>query len=134
MNLHGVVRGAINSVNPNQQISWLKYQQATTDPNTGITTPVYAAAQPIWAQIQPLPTDQLAQMEQLNIQGVLREVRMKGAVASAVREDGTGGDMLQFPEVPGGPSRTWLVMLVPEQWPTWCTVVVRLQVDQTGSA
>jgi hypothetical protein len=134
VNLRGVIRGAINSVNPNQQIAWLQYQQANTDPLTGITAPQYAAAQSIWAQIQPLSTDQLAQMDQLNIQGVLREVRMKEAVASAVREDGTGGDLLQFPELPGGPMRTWQVMVVNEQWPTWCAVTVRLQNDQTGSA
>jgi hypothetical protein len=66
-------------------------------------------------------------MDNLNIQGVLRQVYLKGAVASAVREDGTGGDLLQFPEVRGGALRVRLVMLVPEQWPDWCLVVVRLQ-------
>ena len=134
MNLHGIIRNAINVVNPNQQIGWLQYQATTTDPDTAISTPVYAALQNLWAQIQPLSTDQLAQMDNLNIQGVLREVRMKGAVASAVREDGTGGDILQFPELPGGPLRTWLVMAVSEQWPEWCAVIVRVQNDLTGSA
>ena len=134
MNLHGIIRNAINVVNPNQQIGWLQYQATTTDPDTAISTPVYAALQNLWAQIQPLSTDQLAQMDNLNIQGVLREVRMKGAVASAVREDGTGGDILQFPELPGGPLRAWLVMTVSEQWPQWCAVIVRLQNDLTGSA
>jgi hypothetical protein len=134
VNLHAAIRGAINSINPNQQISWSAYQSCPIDTNTGIATPQYAAAQPIWAQIQPLSTDQLKQMEQLNIQGVLREVRMKGAVASGVRQDGTGGDLLQFPELPGGPMRTWMVMAVPEQWPTWCCVIARMQNDQTGSA
>ena len=134
MNLHGVIRNAINMVNPNQQIGWLQYQATVTDQNTAISTPVYAALQNLWAQIQPLSTDQLAQMENLNIQGVLREVRMKGAVASAVREDGTGGDILQFSELPGGPLRTWLVMAVSEQWPEWCAVIVRVQNDLTGSA
>ena len=133
MNLRGVVRGAIRSVNPDQQVGWQQYLSANTDPTTAITTPQYAVSQPRCAQVQPLSTDQLAQMEQMNIQGVLREVRLRGAIASAVREDGTGGDLLQFPELKGGPMRTWLVMAVTEQWPTWCTAIVRMQDDQTAS-
>lgn len=132
MNLRSLVCGAINAVNEDQQIAWLQYQSYTVDSTTGAATPVYAAPQTVWAQVQPLPTDELAHMDQLNIQGVLRSVYIRGAVASAVREDGTGGDKLQFPEIAGGPVRTWLVMLVPEQWndagvPAWCRVTVRLQ-------
>jgi hypothetical protein len=104
----------------------------TVDPATGISTPTYAALQSPWAQIQPVPTDQLTHVDQLNIQGVLRSVYLKNAVASAVREDGTGGDLLQFPELPGGANRTWLVMTVVEQWPDWCNVIVRLQNDMNN--
>ena len=134
MNLRGVIRGAINSINPNQQIQWVRSTGVTVDPVTAISTPQYAPSQNLWAQIQPLSTDQLAHMEQLNIQGVLREVRINGAIATAVREDGTGGDLLIFPELPGGALREWLVMTVTEQWPQWCAVIVRLQNDLTGSA
>jgi hypothetical protein len=134
VNLRGVIRGAINSINPNQQIQWVRSTGVTVDPVTAISTPQYAPSQNLWAQIQPLSTDQLAHMEQLNIQGVLREVRINGAIATAVREDGTGGDLLIFPELPGGALREWLVMTVTEQWPQWCAVIVRLQNDLTGSA
>jgi hypothetical protein len=126
MRLHQLVRGAINSVNHDKLIPWLASTGAIRDRTTGKATPTFAPVQSIWAQIQPLSTDELAHMENLNIQGVLRQVYMKGAVASAVREDGTGGDLLQFPEVPWGPERTWLVMRVEEQWPSWCKVVVRM--------
>ncbi len=131
MRLHRLVRGSINAVNKDKQIAWLQSTGVINDNTTGIATPTYAAVQNIWAQIQPVPTDELAHLEQLNIQGVLRQVYMKGAVASAVREDGTGGDLLHFPEVPWpeAPLRTWLVMRVEEQWPSWCKVVVRLQND-----
>lgn len=133
MRLHRLVRGAINAVNKDKLIPWLASQGAINDNTTGIATPTYATVQNIWAQIQPLPTDELAHMEQLNIQGVLRHVYMKGAVASAVREDGTGGDLLQFPEVCDGAQRTWLVMKVLEQWDSWCAVVVKLQNDQNSA-
>lgn len=128
MNLHSIVRGAINAVNWDRQITWLSYQTYTL--TNGVGTPVYSSPQTIWAQIQPVPTDKLAHLAELNIQGVLRQIYMKGAVASAVRADGTGGDLLQFPEMPGGPTRTWLVELVPEQWPLFCQVIARLQNDQ----
>lgn len=127
MNLRGVVHGVLGTVNPDQPVTWLQFQSYSTV-NT-ITTPVYAPAQTLTGQVQPLSTDQLAHMEQLNIQGVLRQVYLKGAVATAVRKDGTGGDLLQFPEIPGGPSRSWLVVLSNEQWPDWCRVTTRLQND-----
>jgi hypothetical protein len=121
-------------VNPDQQVQWLKYQGYSTDA-TLKSTAAYATAQTLWAQVQPLPTDELAHLENLNIQGVLRQVYLRGAIASAVREDGTGGDVLQFPEIAGGAVRTWLVMVVAEQWnegyqgaaAAWCRVIVRLQ-------
>jgi hypothetical protein len=133
MQLHRLVRGAINAVNKDQQIGWLASTRHTTNTTTGVSTPEYAALQNPWAQIQPVRTDQLTHLEQLNIQGVLRSVYLKGAVASAVREDGTGGDLLQFPELLGGTMRTWLVMLVDEQWPDWCHVIVRLQNDMNNA-
>jgi hypothetical protein len=129
VDLRGIVRGAIGVVNPDVQVAWLQYLTYTTD-GSGASTPSYASAQTLCAQVQPLSTGQLMHMEQLNIQGVLRAVYLRGAVAGAVREDGTGGDLLQFPEVPGGAQRTWLVVEVPEQWPDWCRVICRLQNDQ----
>jgi hypothetical protein len=160
MNLRGLVRGAINAINRDKQLTWLASQGAITD-DTGLSLPSYAAPRTVWGQIQPLPTDRLSHMEQLNIQGVLRAVYLRGAVASAVRVDGTGGDLLLFPEnfntslaqvtdwtadsaltadssmtVDGSTydigtvSRTWLVVLVDEQWDDWCRVTVKLQNDQ----
>jgi len=129
MDLRRLVSGSTSAVNPEQTVLWQRYLTYSTD-GSGKSTPTYAPAKTLCGQVQPLPTDRLAHMEQLNIQGVLRSVYLKGAVATAVREDGTGGDLLLFPEVRGGPQRTWLVVLVSEQWPDWCAVVVKLQVDQ----
>lgn len=134
MNLRGIVRGAINQVNPNQQITWFQCTGTAGPDASGVVTPSYAAAQTVWAQVQPVPTDRLAHLDNLEIQGVLRSVYLMGAVASAVREDGTGGDLLQFPEIAGQAARTWIVELVDEQWnsdgaPQWCRVIARLQND-----
>jgi hypothetical protein len=162
MHLRRLVRGSINAVNRDKQIVWLA-SRGTLLGTGGVATPTYAPALTVWAQIQPIPTDELAHLEQLNIQGVLRQVYLRNAVASAVRADGTGGDLLRFPErwtsqaeevmaawtadsntvtadsadfnasgvppfVPP-PIRTWLVMLVNEQWDSWCRVTVRMQND-----
>jgi hypothetical protein len=130
MDLRRIVRGPIGAVNPDVPVGWLKYLAATAPDNSGKSSPTYAPLQTPMGQVQPLSTGQLMHMDQLNIQGVLRSVYLKGAVATAVREDGTGGDLLQFPEVPGGPQHTWLVVEAPEQWPDWCRVIARLQLSQ----
>ena len=134
MQLRRFVRGAINAVNKDIQIGWLASTGYSVNTTTGVSTPTYAALQTVFAQVQPVPTDQLVHMDQLNIQGVLRSVYLKNAVASAVRADGTGGDLLQFPELIGGADRTWLVMLVPEQWSDYCRVIVRLQNDMNNGS
>jgi hypothetical protein len=165
MHLRRLVRGSINAVNRDKQIVWLA-SRGTLLGAGGVATPIYSPAQSVWAQIQPLSTDQLAHLEQLNIQGVLRQVYLRNAVASAVRVDGTGGDLLQFPEFwtsaaeqvmaawtvdsqiitadspsfdasgvlpfTPPPVRTWLVVQVPEQWDSWCRVIVRLQNDMNN--
>lgn len=129
MDLRKIVRSSINAVNPDVPVGWRQYLAPSAPNSSGQSVPCYAPLKALKGQVQPLPTDQLAHMDNLNIQGVLRQVYLKGAVAAAVRVDQTGGDLLQFPEVRGGPLRVWLVMLVPEQWPDWCLVVVRLQND-----
>lgn len=133
MYLRRFIRGAINAVNNNIQIQWAASTGYTFDPTqAGGLVPTYAV-KTIWAQIQPVDTTKLANLEQLNIQGVLRSVYMRDAVASVVRPDGTGGDLLQFPETVGGPMRTWLVVSVPEQWTDYCHVIAQLQNDMNNA-
>lgn len=166
MHLRSLVRGSINAVNKDKRIVWIASRGQIYGPG-GIVTPTYQPALTVFAQIQPVATDRLAHLEQLNIQGVLRSVYLRNAVASAVRANGTGGDLLCFPErwtsaaedvmaawtadsnavtadsptfnasgtppfVPP-PIRTWLVMLVDEQWDAWCHVTVAMQNDKNSS-
>ncbi len=128
MNLRGLVNRAVQGVNPDLPITWQSSQGYSTDPASGVSTPNYIT-QTVYGQVQPLPTQRLAHLAELNIQGVLRSVFVRGTVLTAVRVDGTGGDLLQFPEIPGAPTRTWLVVLVDEQWPDWCRATVQLQND-----
>lgn len=97
MHLRRLVRGSINAVNRDKRIVWIASRGQLSGVG-GFVKPTYAPALTVFAQIQPVPTDQLAHLENLNIQGVLRQVYLRNAVASAVRADGTGGDLLYFPE------------------------------------
>jgi hypothetical protein len=97
LHLRRLVRGSINAINHDKLIVWIASRGQLLGAG-GVVTPTYAPRQTVFAQIQPLSTDQLAHMEQLNIQGVMRQVYLRNAVAAAVRADGTGGDLLQFPE------------------------------------
>ena len=126
MNLHGTVRGAITTVNPDVVAS---YQKSTG--NTGNAdysqTPTYATAINVRIQHQALDGGELRHAEALGLQGVLRTVYMYGNTQGVVRAGQQGGDLLAFPLVPNGPTLNWLVVDVGETWPDWCKVTVCLQ-------
>lgn len=132
LNLHAIVRPAINAVNPEILGQWLV--------STGFTqaadfqqVPSYAAPVTVPMQVQALTGKDLRHQDLLNVQGVLRGVYMFGNVQGVVRVDAKGGDLLQFPQVLGGTVRTWKVQAVLETWnptsPGWCKVAVVLQID-----
>jgi len=125
MNLHGIASGAISSVNPMIDAT-LQKSVGYTEEEDGSQTPVYTSASGK-VQVQALSGKDLAQVNNLNIQGVLRTVYAYGNMAGLVRAESRGGDIFQFPEYSGGPVRNWLVVMVKESWPDWCSVVVCLQ-------
>lgn len=126
MNLRGMANGLTQGVNPNQTITWLQSAGYTTDA-TGKQIAAYAPVQYVQAQVQALSGGDLKHAELMNMQGVMRTVYLYGNVQGIVRADQAGGDLLQFPEVPGGPARNWLVTQVVETWPDWAHVIVTLQ-------
>ena len=126
MNLHGTVRGAITSVNPDQLVGWQASTGNTVDA-AGKQSPTYAASVTVLAQVQPVPDKLLAHTDQLNIQGEYRVVYFYGAKNPIVRSEQLGGDLLTFPRVRGGGNGTWLIVQVLEQWPDWCKVLACLQ-------
>lgn len=89
--------------------------------------PVYAPVVNLPCNIQALQYDDIAQIDNMNIQGTRRKVYVHGAWNGVARSDTEGGDLLQFPEHTGGPMRNWLVVFVFEQWPDWCSLCVTEQ-------
>ncbi len=78
-------------------------------------------------QVQAVSGRDIERMNGLGIQGVFRSVHLDGYWRGIVRVDQVGGDLMEFPEVPGGAVRTWKVTTVAETWPDWSRVIVVLQ-------
>jgi hypothetical protein len=123
--LRSIVNGAIQGINQDQQITWVQSSGYATAPD-GSRTPS-TTTKLVNANIQALSGSDLRHIDGLNIQGVMRSVYLYGDVEGIVRSDNKGGDILQFPEVPGGAIRNWLVTQVMETWTHWCKVIVTLQ-------
>jgi hypothetical protein len=130
MNLHGVVRCAINSVNPDRPALYLASTGATSSADFS-QTPSYAPALPVRVQIQPLGRDELKQIERLNLQGVFRTVYLYGNSQGIVRVLAQGGDLLQFAPFQGQATQTWKVVFVDGPWNVenggWTKLIVVLQ-------
>lgn len=129
MNLHAIVRGAINSVNPDIVGTWRKSTGATTAAD-GKRTPGFTDA-PVSLQVQAATGDDLEHTNFANQQGVYRKVYAFGDVEGVVRPDLKGGDLLLFAF--NGVVRNWLVVHVLETWQPdtagWCCVLAALQED-----
>lgn len=120
MDLRGIANGVTSTVNPNQTVTVLR--------STGYTigagrrqVPSYAAPVTGPGQIQALDANDLKQLDGLNIQGTIRAIYLRGALAGVIRPDGTGGDIVQIA------GQDWLVVKVLEGWPTWTKAAICLQ-------
>lgn len=130
MNLHGIVRGAITTVNPDILAPWIQSTGRGAPDAAGNVVSTYAAPVSIRIQVQALSAKDLSQVNGMNLQNVLRAVYCYGNKQGVVRVAQKGGDLFQFPEVPnppGGAVRNWLVVKVVETWPDWSKVIVELQ-------
>lgn len=131
LNLHAIVRGAINTVNPD--LAGFYYASNGYATNTaGARTPAYIKT-PMQLQVQALSGRDLKHEDFMNMQGVKRSVYMFGNTVGVDRPDVKGGDLLSFPQVSGGTPQLWLVVVVLESWSpdpaSWCKVGVVLQTD-----
>ena len=122
MDLRGLANGVTSTVNPNKTV--------TVRRSTGYTigagrkqVPSYAAPVTGPGQIQALDANDIKQLDGLNIQGTIRAIYLRGALAGVVRPDGTGGDIVQID------GQNWLVVKVLEGWPTWTKAAIVLQGD-----
>ena len=137
MNLHGTVRGAITSVNPDIQVTWVASTGQSTS-TAGKRTPGYATPVVLRAQVQAVTGQDLRKYNFLQGQGVYRAVYLFGNKQAIVKVNQQGGDLLKFPQsqAPGTPVQTWLIRQVDETWTSdasqlggWCRVIVSLQTD-----
>lgn len=126
INVRGIANNAIQPVNPNIAAQYRASNGYTTNA-AGKRDPVFAAAVPVVIQAQAVSGSALKHIEGLNLQNVYRNVRMWGNGQGVVRPDAKGGDMLDFPQIPGGAVQPWLVTHVLETWPEWCSLIVCLQ-------
>lgn len=122
MNLHGLAASMISSVNPLIDVTVkISTGQGPTAPN-GVRPPAYDTYAGIQAQVQPLSSQELRQLDGLNLGGNRNGIYLNGGVAGLVRATGQGGDIVITPD-----NLVWLVVLVFEQWPDWCHAAIQLQ-------
>lgn len=131
MNLHGLVRGVITTVNPDVTATLLQSTGYGTAPD-GSRTPTYSSTTRL-VQVQALSAREIQHLDGLNITGVLRKVFLNGDWHSVYRPGNTGGDKFQFGASAPVPinlrGTTWLVVQVLETWPDWCSLAIQLQMS-----
>lgn len=127
MDLRGIANGITSTVNKNVTARVLRSTGYTI--GTGLKqVPTYADPIVGPANVQALDNDDLKQIDGLNLQGVIRAIYLRGALAGTVRPNQTGGDLVLLQD-DKAVWRTWLVVKVLESWPTWSKAVIVLQDD-----
>ena len=123
MNLHGIVSSAIGCVNPNTlgsiQVSLGNMQNPNGD---GTLIPTYRNVPQVPMQVQSLSSEDIRQVDGLNLQGRMAALYINGNINGLVRISNKGGDIITMPD-----GSIWLVAIVLENWPDWCKVAVTLQ-------
>lgn len=127
MNLQAIANGAITAINPN--FPAILYASAGSTVVNFNPVPAYNPAN-VAAQVQPLSSGDIRQLDALNIQGASKAIYINGTALAIDRIKNLGGDLIVFADglLPEG--NTWLVVASLEQWGrTWCKVAVELQDD-----
>lgn len=123
MNLHAIVRSAINSVNPDITATLRRYQGETIGSGRK-PVPSYYPDENVTLQLQPLTKGDMMHVDGLNIEGLFKSIHINGALYSVNRTLKKGGDMFIID------GQTWLVIEPIELWNTgWCRLLVCLQTD-----
>lgn len=128
MNLHGIVRAAINTVNPDIPATLRRSIGVKSHPD-GRREPAFAEVMGR-IQVQGTKSSDLRQIEALDLQGIFRKVYLRGDWQGAVRADIKGGDVFYFPQQQGMKPQKWAVVGVSETFADWCSVIVVLQTEE----
>ena len=120
IDLRSIANTAIQSINPDITVEVWKSTGYVIGPGLK-QIPSYAAPISGPAQIQALSSDELKQMDGLNISGVMKVIYFKGALNGVVKPESKGGDLVKFD------GKTWLITRVLENWEVWTKAVITYQ-------
>ena len=120
MRLRAIANAAVNAVNKNVAVTIYRYDGWTVGEGRRREA-AYKAAERTTCQMQALDSDDLKQIDGLNLTGTIRAVYVNGVVKGVSAPEEKGGDILEIG------SQRWLVTKVLEGWPTWTKAVVVLQ-------
>ena len=129
MNLRGIANAASSQVNPNMPISYRRSTGYAIDPNSHKQLPTYSASVDGFGQLQPLMYNDLQQVDNLNMQGTMRALYVRGALAGIIRAEKCGGDLVTVRDWLTGNEHVWLVVKVLESFADWTKVAVVMQED-----
>jgi hypothetical protein len=130
MDLRSLANSVSNTVNGNLIVS-VRRSTGSTIGTGAKQIPTYAAAVTGPAQVQALDSVELKQLDGMNIQGVVKGIYLRGALAGVVRPNQQGGDLVDIASPAPVPFRgTWLIVKVLEQWPDWVKAAIVLQGGQ----
>lgn len=131
IDLRGIANASIQSINPNLPVRISVPDGYTVDPETLLQVPNYTFMD-VQGNVQSLSSDDLSQIDALNIEGTLRAVYLYGNFNGVLRPDGQPTTVLSFATNESGVTKTrnWNVFKVLEVWQTWCKVAVVLQVNE----
>lgn len=121
MNLHGIVSPLISAVNPSI-ICQIAHSTGSTTQADGKRVPTYGTPVPTPCQLQSLQFRDVTLMDGLNIQGDKAKIYISGAAAGVVRATRLGGDLVTMPD-----NTVWLVVVVLEKFPDWCSFGIVMQ-------
>ncbi|ENN86070.1 hypothetical protein RHSP_32027 [Rhizobium freirei PRF 81] len=126
MNLHGLVSGAIGTVNPFVDASMQNNTGYTTN-DDGVQIPTYVTATGT-AQVQALTFKDLTQLDGINKNGAARGIYFYGDIQGVLRTKTKGGDIITLSN--GASAGNWLVVQVLETWDVgWCKCACVLQMS-----
>jgi len=128
LNLHGIVRGAVSMVNPDEDI--MLYTAAGQENVAGKISSKYFSPIAAKAQIQSGNNEDLKHANNIGYNGVINRFYLyasspESRPAGIVRPQGRGGDLIQC--VRDG--SWWLIIAVPDDFSNvgWASVLAALQ-------
>jgi len=110
INVRGIIRSGITSLNPDVEIVIVRQQGYTVNPD-GSQSPTQLPPEKAVAQIQPIPSSQLTKSNNYNTSKVYSTVYLNGNYNSLKRgTENEGGDLFYFDNY------EWKVFMEPEKY------------------